>query len=491
MGAGVENVEGRGLRAAGVEGAWGWLRGGGWVRWCVRSAGVVLLLTGLAKLWSAMGEARVLGVRDPLFGLTSRQLMLWVGLRWALVKGCMDWVARQLSWSLNGDRAVWNSRWTKQRADKGQMISSVAWFDTGETDAAPRSCGQLRAARRVFSTAAYKFYCLWALAAVGIAVVAQGQSVQGSTLNGRALFHELLTNCPPIRCLILTMHFNPGVLEPRHYCFRYQPDAFYARELGGAVESCETEHGNAPACGYYEDSYWSYNRAASETTFVLWMSKADNADTNNTAYVQCTDAFRRFGFYTSGGLSFAGVNSARIEEDVIISQDPLASPGIVRRAKLDPGNGLPRRALVEELWEGQARPVLYRVEYEYDFGVAPVPFPVTIRMLAGVEGPPIAILHVRRLEPSPGRAPMPRTMFLPPALMDDPRIPRVVWSNGAAWSVVDGRVLRIGRSTDPWLSHFPQERNALSMGAVLFVTANTLFLGILVWIMAKRKMGSR
>jgi len=372
------------------------------------------------------------------------------------------------------------------------MTSSVQWFDTGEVDAAPKSCGQLTAARRMFSTVACKVYCLWALAAIGIVVATHVQAMQGSTLNGRALFHELLTNCPPIRCLIVTMHFNPGVLKPSHYCFRYQPEAFYARELGGAVGSCETEHGTAPACGYYEDSYWSYNRAASETTFVLWTWKADNADTNHPAYIQCTEAFRRFGFYTSGGLSFAGVNSARIEEDVIISQDPLASPRIVRRATLDPGNGPPRRALVEELWEGQAKPVLYHVEYEYDPGVAPVPFPATIRMMAGAhDGPPVAVLHVRRLELSPGRARMPRTMFVPPTLMDDPRIPRVVWSNGAAWSVVDGRVLQIGRSTDPWLSHFPQERSALSIGAVLLITANTLFLGILVWIMAKRKIGSR
>ena len=63
---------------------------------------MVLLVTGLAKLWSAMGEARVLGVRDPLFGLTFRQLMAGVRSRWALVRGCEEWVARKLSRSLNG-----------------------------------------------------------------------------------------------------------------------------------------------------------------------------------------------------------------------------------------------------------------------------------------------------------------------------------------------------------------------------------------------------
>jgi len=73
------------------------------VRWFVRSAGVVLLVTGLAKLWSAMGEARVLGVRDPLFGLTFRQLMLGVGLVELVVAGvCLVGRRERLSLVLVG-----------------------------------------------------------------------------------------------------------------------------------------------------------------------------------------------------------------------------------------------------------------------------------------------------------------------------------------------------------------------------------------------------
>ena len=103
MGAGGENVEGRRVRAVSVKGLWGQLRRGGWVRWFVRSAGVVLLVTGLAKLWSAMGEARVLGVRDPLFGLTFRQLMLGVGLVELLVAGvCLVGRRERLSCVLVG-----------------------------------------------------------------------------------------------------------------------------------------------------------------------------------------------------------------------------------------------------------------------------------------------------------------------------------------------------------------------------------------------------
>ena len=87
MGAGVERGEGRLAGVVARAGLWEWLRRGEWVRWFVRSAGVVLLVTGLAKLWSAMGEARALGLRDPLFGLRFRQLMAGVGLLEVMVSG--------------------------------------------------------------------------------------------------------------------------------------------------------------------------------------------------------------------------------------------------------------------------------------------------------------------------------------------------------------------------------------------------------------------
>jgi len=103
MAAEEQKVEGCAVEAVSGEGMRGRLRGGGWVRWFVRSAGVVLLLTGLAKLWSAMGEARVLGVQGPLFGLTFRQLMLGVGLAEVVVAGvCLVGHRERLSCVLVG-----------------------------------------------------------------------------------------------------------------------------------------------------------------------------------------------------------------------------------------------------------------------------------------------------------------------------------------------------------------------------------------------------
>jgi hypothetical protein len=46
---------------------------------CLRLAGLILLLTGLAKIVSAIGSARVLGVIDPFFGVPFRWLFISVG----------------------------------------------------------------------------------------------------------------------------------------------------------------------------------------------------------------------------------------------------------------------------------------------------------------------------------------------------------------------------------------------------------------------------
>jgi hypothetical protein len=47
--------------------------------WFVMSAGVVLAITGLAKVFSAVGPARALDVADPVLGMPFRQLLLLVG----------------------------------------------------------------------------------------------------------------------------------------------------------------------------------------------------------------------------------------------------------------------------------------------------------------------------------------------------------------------------------------------------------------------------
>src|SRR4051794_31999753 len=46
----------------------------------ILSAGVILLVTGGAKIWSSLGTARVLAVGDPLVSIQFGHLMLVVGI---------------------------------------------------------------------------------------------------------------------------------------------------------------------------------------------------------------------------------------------------------------------------------------------------------------------------------------------------------------------------------------------------------------------------
>jgi hypothetical protein len=46
----------------------------------VLSAGAILILTGAAKVWSGLGNSKLLAVIDPIVGIKFGQLMLMVGL---------------------------------------------------------------------------------------------------------------------------------------------------------------------------------------------------------------------------------------------------------------------------------------------------------------------------------------------------------------------------------------------------------------------------
>ena len=58
--------------------------------WFKISSGLILAITGIAKIWSALGNAKVLAVADPLFGLQFGYLMLAVGaLELAVASVCL------------------------------------------------------------------------------------------------------------------------------------------------------------------------------------------------------------------------------------------------------------------------------------------------------------------------------------------------------------------------------------------------------------------
>lgn len=49
------------------------------LNWFIRSAAMILLITGIAKVWTALGSVKLLTVADPIVGISFKHLMLAVG----------------------------------------------------------------------------------------------------------------------------------------------------------------------------------------------------------------------------------------------------------------------------------------------------------------------------------------------------------------------------------------------------------------------------
>jgi hypothetical protein len=61
--------------------------GTGALSWFVASAAVVLAVTGIAKVWSALGNVKLLTVVDPIVGIPFKHLMLGVGVVELVIAG--------------------------------------------------------------------------------------------------------------------------------------------------------------------------------------------------------------------------------------------------------------------------------------------------------------------------------------------------------------------------------------------------------------------
>jgi hypothetical protein len=82
--------------------------------WFVISAGVILAITGPAKVWTACGNVKLLTVDDPILGLPFRDLMLVAGcaelvIAWVCLLGHRPLVATGLVALLSTDLLVY--RW--------------------------------------------------------------------------------------------------------------------------------------------------------------------------------------------------------------------------------------------------------------------------------------------------------------------------------------------------------------------------------------------
>jgi len=105
------------------------------VNWFIVSAGGVLLITGIAKVVSASGSARLLDISDPIFAVSFRNLMLLVGLLELAVSAiCFLTLKRQLSLCLVGWLAtsfllyrsgLWFLNWNRPCSCLGSLTDAL------------------------------------------------------------------------------------------------------------------------------------------------------------------------------------------------------------------------------------------------------------------------------------------------------------------------------------------------------------------------------
>ena len=103
-------------------------------KYFVRSAGVIFLITGAAKVYTAMGDTELLKYEEPVLFLSFRQLFFVSGVielvlaRWCLVKtapfmvGWIGWMAL----AITAYRvALWSANWRRPCNCLGSLTDSL------------------------------------------------------------------------------------------------------------------------------------------------------------------------------------------------------------------------------------------------------------------------------------------------------------------------------------------------------------------------------
>lgn len=101
----------------------------------VVSAGLILAITGLAKIWSAFGDAKALGLVDPIIGVKFGPLMMaagfievaiafvcWFSKRWATKYLLLAWLATFLT---AYRIAIWYVDWRPPCSCLGSFTDSL------------------------------------------------------------------------------------------------------------------------------------------------------------------------------------------------------------------------------------------------------------------------------------------------------------------------------------------------------------------------------
>ena len=112
-----------------------WRKENAFVRLFDRSAGIILLVSGVAKVWTSFGPIKILKVADPIIGISFGNLMITVGLveliiasvclfgrSQKLALGLIAWLATDFMVYRLG---LWWMGWTKPCSCLGNLTDAL------------------------------------------------------------------------------------------------------------------------------------------------------------------------------------------------------------------------------------------------------------------------------------------------------------------------------------------------------------------------------
>jgi hypothetical protein len=190
-------------------------------------------------------------------------------------------------------------------------------------------------------------------------------------------FYSVLTNCPPIKRLVLgVQYYSPQMTLIE---FRYQPGAFYARQLmDGELSEGFPPTPKDTSGGYWGSDYWYVQPASPGRPHPTLTT---GVETHRNKLRNVNNMFERFfSLFASFGITPEGVDSVRIEGDQLIAVMNQGDPRQEHTytAVLALSNALPIHGLLQPQAQGNILPHPFQLKYVYDTNSVPLPFPSQI-----------------------------------------------------------------------------------------------------------------
>lgn len=276
----------------------------------------------------------------------------------------------------------------------------------------------------------------------------------------RESFFAILTNCPPItRLLLEAKYYSPQMTSIE---FRYQPGAFYARQLSDAEPSPVFPPTTKDmSCGYLDDAFWFLRPGAANKMLPILTTGVEVRQIRPRYMNNMFESI--FSLYVSFGISPEGVNSVKVEGNRILA---VMNQGDARlehtyAASLVFSNGLPVSGQIQPNIPGHVKARPFYVRYNYHPEAVPLPFPSEIvrTVRAPKQGYPEdadldthgedrVVLHlvVKELEVGDRSSRLPPEVFTPSLALLAPKYEHIVITNGESFRVAGTKLIPLDAS---------------------------------------------